>query len=93
MDVKEAVARAKDYVGDLYVQEQVSDLGLEEVEFDEHSGEWRVTVGFARPWEKQSNNLFTSTLRTTPLQRSYKVVSISDKTGEIKSLKNLARSA
>jgi hypothetical protein len=54
MDVKEAVATAKKYVGELFTQEGITNLGLEEIEFDEQAGEWRVTVGFSRPgirWE------------------------------------------
>ena len=86
MEVKEAVARAKRYVGDLFAEEQPSDLGLEEVEFDDASGEWRVTIGFARPWEKDGRYLPD----IFPLRRAYKVVRIADGTGVIKSVKTLA---
>jgi hypothetical protein len=51
MNVTEAVAAAKKYIGELFAQEGISNLGLEEIEFDEHAGEWRVTVGFSRPWD------------------------------------------
>ena len=54
MDVKQAVAAAKSYIGELFASEDITELGLEEVSLDESSGEWRVTVGFARPWEKEA---------------------------------------
>ena len=52
MDVKEAVAKAKTYVSDLFQSEQIRNLGLEEVEFDEKDSAWYVTIGFSRPWEQ-----------------------------------------
>jgi len=38
MDVKEAVALAKKYVGEVFAGEPMSDVGLEEVEFDDGKG-------------------------------------------------------
>ena len=52
MDVKDAVNAAKTYVAQLFADEGLSNLGLEEVEFDDGSGAWRVTVGFSRPWDR-----------------------------------------
>ena len=51
MDVKEAVAIAKRYITDLFADEGIAHLGLEEVLFDEWSGDWKVTIGFAPPLE------------------------------------------
>ena len=51
MQVKEAVANAKQYLADLFREEGLSDLGLEEVEFDESTDSWCVTLGFSRPWD------------------------------------------
>ena len=53
MDVKQAVETAKRYVGELFDQEGIKNLGLEEIELDHSGGEWRVTVGFSRPWTTQ----------------------------------------
>jgi hypothetical protein len=47
VDVKEAVAKAKDYTAGLFAQEQLFDLALEEVEYNEPSNEWLVTLGFS----------------------------------------------
>ena len=47
MDVKEAVSIAKRYVTDLFAEEAITHVGLEEVVFDEQSGDWKVTIGFS----------------------------------------------
>ena len=51
VDVKEAVRLVLEYVKEIFQGEQLADLGLEEVEFDDASATWRVTVGFSRPWD------------------------------------------
>jgi hypothetical protein len=87
MDVKEAVAAAKKYVGELFAQEGISNLGLEEVEFDDEAKEWRVTVGFSRPWDSVST-LFATVQQLSNPRRAYKIVRISDSTGAALSVKN-----
>jgi hypothetical protein len=47
--IKEAVALAKAHIVDLFSDENISQIGLEEVEFDSEAREWKVTIGFARP--------------------------------------------
>jgi hypothetical protein len=96
MDVKQAVSTAKSYVGELFASEDISELGLEEVSLDESSGEWRVTVGFARPWEKAAEKEAMSASawfgpKPIPPRRSYKIVRISDKTGSIVAVQNRDR--
>ena len=86
MDVKEAVAVAKTYLIDLYVGEEIADVGLEEVEFDQMSKQWSVTIGFFRPWNRTLSNAFALASRAS--ERSYKVLRIDDGTGEVKSLKD-----
>lgn len=84
MDVKEAVKLAIKYVADLFEEEQIKNLGLEEVEFEEGTDSWHVTIGFSRPWDNVSVGLM---LRGT-LSRSYKVVAINNSTGVVLSVKN-----
>ena len=83
MDVKEAVVAAKDYVSDLFGEEKPMNLGLEEIEFDERTNEWHVTVGFSRPWESGS---IASALGTT--RRAYKILRIANGDGHVISVKN-----
>ena len=52
MDVKEAVGIAKRYVTDPFADEAITHVGPEEVVFDEQSGHWKVTIGFAPHWNQ-----------------------------------------
>ena len=93
MDVKQAVAAAKSYIGELFAPEDITELGLEEVSLDESSGQWLVTVGFARPWEKTAEKEERGASawfggKPIPPRRSYKIVRISDKTGSIVAVQN-----
>jgi hypothetical protein len=84
MDAKQAVGIAKDYIADLFAPEQIRNLGLEEVEFDQGEGVWFVTIGFARPWE-QSGFLARSGLAEP---RSFKILRISNEDGRVFSVKD-----
>jgi hypothetical protein len=86
MDVKEAVALAKQYIAELFVEEKISNLGLEEVEFDESGNTCIITLGFSRPWDEMRNALSTLASQVNP-RRTYKVVRISDDSRKILSVK------
>ena len=86
MDVKEAVKAAKVYVSNLFSEEGVENLGLEEVEYDDLGGDWVVTVGFSRPWNNRPTGLLTATLGGD-FKRDYKLVRIHDMDGSVKSVK------
>jgi hypothetical protein len=88
MNVKEAVEQAKGHIKDLFAGEQISNLGLEEVEFDDNSKIWNVTIGFSRPWDTVANAFAAISRQTGTPNRSYKVVSIDDSTGSVRSVKN-----
>ena len=97
MDVKEAVQTAKKYITELFTDEKITNVGLEEVKFDDTSNNWEVTIGFSRPWdyEKFRNSIaeaIASPLaeRTInrPAVRSYKLVCINDNDGHVIALKN-----
>ncbi len=82
MDVKQAVQSARAYVLDLFEDETLDGLVLEEVEWDDSAREGQVTLSFCRP------------LPATPLQglfpqsqRTYRIVKIDDRTGTVKSVK------
>ena len=83
MDVKEASGKAKEYVADLFDGEGISNVGLEEIEFDELSSHWKITIGFSRPWD--TKNVLTAELSERRLERSYKIVRIDDH-GHVKSV-------
>lgn len=84
MELKEAVARAKAYVADLFSDEPIQNIGLEEVERDDAQGVWRITVGFYRDYAQSSTlHRFISAVGEP---RVYRVVSLSDD-GIVRSVK------
>ena len=86
MDVKEAVRSAKDYLAELYVDEEVVNVGLEEVRFDYDSDKWFVTIGFSRPWDRKHPLVGALSEAGRP-DRSYKEICIDDVSGDVESLK------
>jgi hypothetical protein len=94
MDVKNAVTLAVKQIGELFEHEKISNLGLEEVEFDPGVNEWRVTIGFSRPWDYPQNMNALAALagQVSKPSRSFKIVTINDNTGEIVAIKNRSTS-
>ena len=88
LDMKEAAVLAKGYIADLFAPEEITNIGLEEIEFDLETGHWRVTVGFSRPWDRTKNKTVASSLGYPRSARSYKVVSINDDTSNVESVKD-----
>ena len=92
MEVKEAAQTAREYLAHLFADEQVSNVGLEEVVFDDVSNEWRITIGFSRPWDTEAPqmNAWAALANARPQrpERSYKVVCINDESGRVTSLKD-----
>ena len=87
MEVKQAVKIAKEYVSELMSDEGIESLGLEEVQFDEVASQWRGTVGFSRPWDRK-NSLAAALTEYGRSDRSYKVLSINDSDGRVRSLED-----
>ena len=87
MQVREAVSLAKKYVKDVFAEEQIDSIGLEEIEFDDSAGIWSVTVGFSRPWE-EVGPLGIKLRELAPRRRESKVVRIADTDGRMISVKN-----
>ena len=84
MEVTEAIAAAKQHVAMLFADEEIAEVGLEEVQFDAESDEWLVTIGFKRPWNRPIMDVNVLTQRA--LFRAYKQVRISDADGRVVSL-------
>jgi hypothetical protein len=92
MGVKDAIAKAKAYIRDIYADEQVTALTLEEVEHDPSTGAWIVTIGFSRPWSSPRTivqEALENTAAVTILKRANKVVTMSED-GTVISMKNYA---
>jgi hypothetical protein len=90
MDNKAAIKIAKAYVADIFADERVQDIALEEINRDERSI-WEITIGFSRPiLSARSTSLIEGmmdeslkALQSGPLRRSYKRVKIRDDNGEV----------
>ena len=92
MEVKTAVAMAKKAISDLFEEEGIRNLGLEEVEFDDKSGTWRVTIGFSRSWDAPPNSslaaLAGAIAANSQSRRSYKLVLIDDAQQKVLSVRS-----
>ncbi len=88
MQVKEAIVLAKQYIQDVFADEKIDNVGLEEVEFDDKLGIWSVTIGFSRPWEDASGTFSAKLAGFVPRRRDYKVVRIADMDKKMVSVKN-----
>jgi hypothetical protein len=81
MDAKHAVRTAKEYVADLFGDEEVSDVLLEELQLDDVSKEWKITIGFNRKSARFGTSSPLAGVLAPPRDRVYKVVAI-DNVGE-----------
>ncbi len=93
MEVKEAIATAKSYVQSVYTAAEItSDVGLEEVEFDQDEKHWRITVGFSQPSNAPTTRAREVLDRLDPLRapirRVQKILTIANDDGQVLSMKN-----
>ena len=90
MDVKEAAQTARKYVADIFADDEISNVGLEEVEFDDGSAVWRITLSFLRPTGTVDNfDIIAPALgRHRNVRRSYKTVNVDDQSGRVISVKH-----
>ena len=86
MDVKEAVQTAKEHVAEIFADEFIANVGLEEVEFDEIGQVWAITIGFSRHWDHAGG--ITRALEGGSRTRTFKIVRIKDESGRIQSVKH-----
>lgn len=93
MNVSDAVQKAVSETKKLFESENLSNLGLEEVAFDDSSEEWLVTIGFSRPWDYQNTGTLASALAVQKPNRSFKIVRVRNSDGQVISVKNYATSS
>lgn len=86
MNAQEAAQKAKEHVDTVFAAENFFNLGLEEIEFDEATDTWNVTVAFSRPWNSLKTSL--SAITGEPqAKRAYKIVKMRSSDGELISIK------
>lgn len=88
MEAQHAIALAKTQVKTIFADENIVNVGLEELEYDSALGMWKVTIGFSRPWDANAPTMLNNALNAPPLRRTYKVVAIDDKSGRFLSVSN-----
>jgi hypothetical protein len=87
MNVRDAVAAAKNWVKEMLSDEGVSNIGLEEVQHDDGQGVWYITVGFSRPWNTPKPSALSALTDQPPLKRAYRVIAVREPNGEVISMK------
>ena len=89
MVASEAVQAAKDHILELFKDEKIARVGLEELEFRAEDGMWEVTIGFQRLWQSDSPARLGTVLLppASKSDRTYKTVCIRDD-GTVVSLKH-----
>ena len=85
MDVKQAVQLAKTHLTEIFSDESIANIGLEEVDFDDLNQVWEITIGFSRFWGRMGDVI--SALDGNAA-RTFKVVRIKDETGDVLSVKH-----
>ena len=87
--VKTAVSNAMQFIRELYADEQIKDVLLEEVEFSEPADQWLITIGFMRNKikDKSSSSIADLILPERETIRKYKIVHIDAQSGKPISMK------
>jgi hypothetical protein len=83
--VKTAVSNAMNFVFDLYADERIEDILVEEVEFSELANQWLITIGFTIT--KVKDNSSSLILPEREIARKYKIVYIDAQSGKPISMK------
>lgn len=84
MEVKEIVRTAMDQMAYILADENPTNIGFEEIIYDDDDKLWDVTVGFSRPWD-YPNGTFVLGGRTQPA-RHYKIVKVNNE-GDVVGIK------
>lgn len=87
MEALDAIAKAKAHIAEMFKEESITNLGLEEVEFVERDNRWHVTVGFSRPWD---HPLGIAAAVGGRLDRTFKEVVIDDGSGRVLAVRHRA---
>jgi hypothetical protein len=82
----EIVAKARQWLVEQYEDEDIADVGLEEVLLDDSV--WKITIGFSRKRVYPNDSLKIFAIPRDSYEKTLKVVSISDDTGEVVSMRD-----
>jgi hypothetical protein len=85
ISLRQAVDIATKTIRELYPEEALEDLLLEEIYYWDADQEWEVTLGFSRPYSTQRPGAVTSVFPQAK-PRSYKRFKINANTGEVRGM-------
>lgn len=90
MEVRDAVARAKAHLAQVFADEPIAGIELEEVVRDDSGRSWDVTLGLVRPRQADpaARNYLAELLAAS--RRSLKVVKVAEPDGRLISITNRA---
>ncbi|MUG32390.1 hypothetical protein [Psychrobacter sanguinis] len=95
IEVTEAVKRAREIANQLYEGEDIKNLGLEEVVFNEEANAWEITLGYDsyrskiienKPTEFMARNLYADGKIEKETLREYKTFSINAENGQFQGM-------
>ncbi len=87
LEVKEAVSAAREAARDFFDETPLNDLQLEEVEFEDSTETWLITLGFNVKNMNPMSGLGAALSGGQQFIRKYKVFSIDANSGKVKSMK------
>jgi len=85
IEVTQAVKIARGFFNEIYQDEDIQNLMLEEVVIDEDSNEWRITFGYDSHISKEANTIF-SEKTIDKILRVYKRIHIDADKGDFKGM-------
>ncbi|MGH1359990.1 MAG: hypothetical protein ACRBC3_14600 [Burkholderiaceae bacterium] len=90
MDIHEATKRAMTTFDELFKEQPFSNIALEEFDYDDATHEFLITVGFERNRKALPGDgpRIANPFGDTRVKREYKIVRVSDNTGQVLSIKN-----
>lgn len=91
MAVRAAARTAKAYFAEVFADEDIDEVGLEEIDFDDQSNLWKITISFLGPRGEMDRFQAAATgypAGTPTMRRSFKIVNIDDGSGSVLSVKH-----
>ncbi len=85
IEVTQAVKLARQFFNEIYQDEDIQNLMLEEVVIDQDSNEWRITLGYDSHIIKEANHVFSKKI-IDKMPRVYKRIHIDADEGDFKGM-------
>ena len=85
IEVTQAIKLARQLFNELYQDEDIQNLMLEEVVLDDDSNDWRITFGYDTPISKETNHIFSKQI-IDKILRVYKRIHIDAESGHFKGM-------